>query len=424
MQRIIQQDVDSAELATQVLGWVAFAKRPLTTTEIRHALAIELGSSDLDPDNIPDIADISSVCGGLVTVDEGSNIIRLVHYTTQEYFERTWQSWFPDAHRDITDTLITYLLFDEFGSGSCDKDEEFDARLRTYPFYEYASRHWGNHARSLWNDHLGNAFLQNKSKISSSAQALFVSKWRIWDTNYSQRVPKQTTAMHLTAYFGLTDILNDLVAQGMPCDSLDSFRQTPLFLAAMSGHESVVSLLLERGAKPDSRDYYNRSPLYRAAWNGREAISRVLLGHGADPNPVDRHGGTPLLRAAWSGHDAIVRLLLEKGADANLMNKFGRSALSYAAWAGHDKVVRILLDHGAEPNTQDIEFRQSPLLGAAWHGYLEIVQLLLENGANPEVKDSKLEMTPLEAAVDRGYEEVVKILERSKNGEQNELISN
>jgi hypothetical protein len=36
-----------------------------------------------------------SVCAGLVTIDEESNIIRLVHHTTQEYFERSQNSPAP-----------------------------------------------------------------------------------------------------------------------------------------------------------------------------------------------------------------------------------------------------------------------------------------------------------------------------------------
>jgi hypothetical protein len=37
---------------------------------------------------------------GLVTVDKQSNIIRLVHYTAQEYFERNQSTWFPKVlHR-------------------------------------------------------------------------------------------------------------------------------------------------------------------------------------------------------------------------------------------------------------------------------------------------------------------------------------
>ena len=52
------------------------------TKELYHALAIEPGDKALNTDNVDEVEDIISVCAGLVTVDEESNIIRLVHYTT------------------------------------------------------------------------------------------------------------------------------------------------------------------------------------------------------------------------------------------------------------------------------------------------------------------------------------------------------
>lgn len=91
MSRIQGQVPSSRDLAEQTLVWITRAKRPLSVLELQHALAMELGSSDLDEDNISQVTDILSVCTGLVTVDEESNIIRLVHYTTQEHFERTWR---------------------------------------------------------------------------------------------------------------------------------------------------------------------------------------------------------------------------------------------------------------------------------------------------------------------------------------------
>lgn len=84
MERIEGQLADSQELAKQALGWITCSKRPLTTLELQHALAVEIGQSSLDEDNLPEIDDVVSVCAGLVTIDEGSGIIRLVHYTTQE----------------------------------------------------------------------------------------------------------------------------------------------------------------------------------------------------------------------------------------------------------------------------------------------------------------------------------------------------
>ena len=50
--------------------------------EIPDALAVEVGESELDQDNLSELEDMVSICAGLVIIDEESNIIRLVHYTT------------------------------------------------------------------------------------------------------------------------------------------------------------------------------------------------------------------------------------------------------------------------------------------------------------------------------------------------------
>ncbi|KIM95293.1 hypothetical protein OIDMADRAFT_34064 [Oidiodendron maius Zn] len=99
--RIEGQLQDQEELAKQVLSWITCAKRPLTTLELQHALAIEVGDYELDEENLPQLEDMVSVCAGLVTIDEKSGIVRLVHYTTQEYFERTQRRWFSKAEKRL-----------------------------------------------------------------------------------------------------------------------------------------------------------------------------------------------------------------------------------------------------------------------------------------------------------------------------------
>jgi len=83
MERIEGQLLDEEELAKQVLLWITCAKRPLTTSEIEHAIAVEVGQSQFDEENMCQVEDMVSVCAGLVTVDKESGIIRLVHYTTR-----------------------------------------------------------------------------------------------------------------------------------------------------------------------------------------------------------------------------------------------------------------------------------------------------------------------------------------------------
>jgi hypothetical protein len=119
MEIINGQQPGFRRLAEKVLSWITYAKRPLTTSELQHALAVVVGDSKLDEDNLERAERMVSVCAGLVTIDEESGIIRLVHYTTQEYFEQTQRRWFPDAEAHITTTCVTYLSFDEFGSGIC-----------------------------------------------------------------------------------------------------------------------------------------------------------------------------------------------------------------------------------------------------------------------------------------------------------------
>jgi hypothetical protein len=108
MERIEGQVTDSQKLAKDVLSWITYAKRPLTTSELRHALAVEISESELDEENLPEIEDMVSVCACLVTVDKESDIVWLVHCTTQEYFERTQRERFPNAETNIA-TNLHYL---------------------------------------------------------------------------------------------------------------------------------------------------------------------------------------------------------------------------------------------------------------------------------------------------------------------------
>jgi hypothetical protein len=81
MERIEGQVRNSRELAIHVLSWITCAKRLITTSELRHALAVELDTSELDEENLPEIEDMVSVCAGLVTVDEESHPLSPLHNT-------------------------------------------------------------------------------------------------------------------------------------------------------------------------------------------------------------------------------------------------------------------------------------------------------------------------------------------------------
>ena len=147
MKRIHGQEEGFRDLAEQVLSWIVWAVRPLTVPELQHALSIEPGDEDLDEDNFLDANDLTSVCAGLVIIDQERQLIRLVHYTTQEYFERRRDELFGDIQNKIAAICITYLCLNVFES-PCSDFGSLQNRVTEYPFLEYAAPYWGHHVRA------------------------------------------------------------------------------------------------------------------------------------------------------------------------------------------------------------------------------------------------------------------------------------
>ncbi|KAJ5721500.1 uncharacterized protein N7483_009434 [Penicillium malachiteum] len=462
MEKISQQREGFAILVKRTLSWVTYSKRPLTTLELRHALAVEVGESDLDLENLPDIELIFSVCAGLITVNKESGDIRLVHFTTQEYFEWSGRTWFPHAHEDITATCVKYLSFNCFESGFLSTQEEFQDRLHSNALYEYASKNWGSHAREALEQprDLILRFLESQSYVSSSSQAVIPPRSYIPARAYYTQISRQMTALHLTAYFGLKSLPHILLEHGhdgnaTDCKGLtpvtyaaaeghasvvdvfstagvftdpkDENRQTPLFWASMKGYEAVVQQLLDmRNVDPDCADRFGRTPLFIAVQRGHETIARCLLKEAVNPdakheNSGDRHdpmsNRTALSVAAEVGLASIVKLLLETGmVDTNSKDRFLQTPLSHAAERWHESVVKILLENGADPYleaiTKDMDGRM-PLTFAAENDHEKVVKLLLDRGVHPDSKSDTADSsgrTPLLRAVSNGHEAVVRIL--------------
>jgi hypothetical protein len=78
MERIEQQDDSRTQFAKRVLSWITYSVRPLSVKELQHALAVMPDTTKLDPDDITDDEILTSICAGLVVIDEEQNIIRLV----------------------------------------------------------------------------------------------------------------------------------------------------------------------------------------------------------------------------------------------------------------------------------------------------------------------------------------------------------
>ncbi|KAH8665584.1 ankyrin repeat protein [Ilyonectria robusta] len=410
VERIDSQMTGFRLLGRKTLSWICCAKRPLTTYELQHALAVKTGDTELDKDNLRGIEDVVSVCAGLVTVDEESNILRLVHHTAQKYFERAQKVWLQDAETEITTACVTYLSFNTFERGPCVTDEEFEQRLQQNSLYGYAARNWGHHARraSPLVHELILGFVESEAKVSASSQAMLASKLFGGDSGYAQRVPKQITCVHLAASFGLLETMIYLQSRHS-LDVRDSRGRTPLSLAAENGHEAVVDLLLEKDVDLETKDNDDPTPLCLAINNRDEAVVKLLLKKDINLEVKDHNGYTPLLQAVMKGHEVVVKLLLKKGVDLEVQDSDGCTALWWAVENRNEAVVMLLLENGVNLEVKDSN-GNTPLLRAVRNGGEAVVKLLLENGADMEAKDDDFGFTPLFWAIDQRYETVVKLL--------------
>ncbi|CAG9986795.1 unnamed protein product [Clonostachys byssicola] len=450
LDRIKAQKTGFRQLGERTLLWITCAKRPLTVSELRHALAVESQTNKLDYDNIPETEDMVSACAGLVTVDEENNIIRLVHYTMQQYFSRNRDNIYAEGDEEsMANTCVTYLSFSVFSSGPCNSDQALETRLEKNLLYDYASRNWGYHAQkpSVSTKGLILKFLASTNSLSASCQAMLAVKLFAGDTEYERTVPGRMTAVHVAAHFGLSDIISSL-AGSYEIDSRNSFGRTPLCVASQHGHNNVVRFLLEKeeidvnvkdatrsrspslgpremdtskGRTPllqaaannhesvvkllvdsgrvdcDSQDDEGRTPLSYMAEHGCELISKQLLSRDdVDPDCVDKFGMTPLSWAARYGQDGLVKLLLaNKQVNPNVCDGNGFSPLIWAAKQGREMVVRLLLEkEGISRNLQDVDGR-TPLAWAVKSGHLHNIDTLLSNEeVDPNMKD-KFGQTPL-----------------------------
>ncbi|KAG5782522.1 hypothetical protein H9Q73_003823 [Fusarium xylarioides] len=437
VERIRAQKAGIRQLAERTLLWITRAKRPLTTSEIQHALAVELGADEIDDKNMSGIDDMVSACAGLVIVDEKSKIIRLVHYTMQDYFTDNQEQLFAHTEEIITSVCIQYLLFDYFSSGPCAEYHDLDLRLKRHPLYDYAARNWGHHARvsSPQPRKLLLKLLYNEGKLMASNQARTALKLPGGGVGSTKM-----TASHIVAFFGLNDLLIS-VGERYSLGARTSDGQTLLSLAAENGHDTVVKWLMQQdgvdvntrafrylwtplslaacnghyAVAPDSRAswfYKGRTPVMWAAANGHSAVVKVLLGTGmVDYDSNDDDGRTILSYAAQHGSSELIKQALDRvGVKANRRDKTGRNALSWAAQSGQTAAIELLLARNdVDPNSTDNNNR-TPLSWASQYGHEPVVRMFLSTKrVHPNIKDIN-GITPLSWASGYGQDEIVKIL--------------
>lgn len=398
--RINAQNHDDKELAMRILNYVVFAFKAFTARQLRHALAIEEDTADLEElrSGLINTETIIRVCAGLITVDHLGQVL-LVHYTTQEYFDKHRTRIFLNGHRDMARCCLDYLCLSDL-SKPCTSVRTLRKRLGTYPFLRYAATYWNKHvkeASELVMEESISRFFKKEGHISSTIQASRVSMFRYahqiklfrYLTGHTRSSDILTRRILLEARFGLTELLTrEINNHGKAVLRVsDNNGQSLLSFAAESGDRQMVELLLKYDTVDlDTMDPKNGStPLLHACEAGNAEVAALLLTKGA--NPLICKTESPLTCASRLGQLRVVELLLAHPAiDTDQPDGKGHTALIAACEWGQEHVAAVLLDRGANVNLTDHEHRTA-LIYACVNGNAEIVQLLLNNSRR-EVKVS------------------------------------
>ena len=353
--RINLQDSHSRYLAHQVLCWIWSVKRQLTVKELQYALAIRIGDITLDKDGIEDADAFLSCCQGLVAIESGSGIIRLVHYSAQEYFDQKGNDYFSDAHRAAAETCLTYLMFDDFqrlarendwltgdeitdisgfwilGTSQLDEASENQAYeltktlLHRYSFLNYAAGFWGCHAQGDAEALLEETilfFVQNAAALANSLKATY---------NDNQGLYKESDVLY-------RELFMNRYLLG---------RQVSLFVLAYFGLEITFAKILENSLIASSVGN-SQSVLAWSSSHSQERIAQLLIQQGADLSGMFEGSSAMVYAIQYDLHD-IVQIMLQKGGSSLL----GLGELRSAIEKDCAYVIQAYVDAAPDP-----EFRK------------------------------------------------------------------
>ena len=407
---------NKAKIGMQALMWISCCERLLKAQELCHALAVEVGTMDLNVHNIPSTRTLLSCTLGLVTIDEQESTTRLVHFTLQEHLT-AHPNLFITTHSMMAEICLTYLHFRSI----CELPTTLDTIPSTTPFLHYASCHWGFHARKEMTEGVKHLAIRHLERDANHISAdILLSEESVdflsWMDRHDGRRPNLCgfTGLHCISYMGITEIAIDMVnMKRWDLNGRDSNGATPLIWAAKYGNLALMKLLLEQECVvPTISDRHGLTPLTHAAKAGQEGVLNLLFVRGdLNPDSPAEYGRTPLSYAAEEGRESVVKILLERGdVNPDSSDGFGLTPLSLAAGRGCAGVVRMLLERAdVNPNSSD-RLGWTPLLLVAGRGCADVVKVLLGRAdVNPNSPD-RSGRTPLSFAAQSGHGDVVKLL--------------
>ena len=416
--RITSQLPDLRHLAEKALSWIVYARRPLLPDELQHALAVEPGDADLDTDALTDIDDILSACAGLVILEAGSSnptitTVRLVHYTTQEYFEGIGaKTLLSRAQLYVAKTCLTYLAMPcparPRNEGPRGPIHDRVTLEKEFALLNYAGSYWCDHVRNKFEgdlQHLVAYLFEINSRGSNFAGRSFLDAGAAWPHLCVSFDLKETFQIRLR-----DEIFGNSNSNHTILESRTLHGSTPLIYAINEGNLEIVRLLITKAkVNVNARDNNGCTPLYCAMYGSDADIVRELLNStDIDINAQDvKSSQTALMVAAQNNSTHKFEMLIAReNIDLSIEDSHQRTILHHAG-RGSTEIMKTLLNNPCIttiPGTIEIDSRddngRTPLSYTLEYRYhpLDVVKLFVERGAHVDSGDNA-GRTPLSYSV-------------------------
>ena len=442
MNRILRLSNNDKSLAQRALTYVTLASRPLSSIELREALALRSDRTQFwDPDDMPFADAIVSASQGLIAIhcDKVTNEnVFTMHLTLREYlfkFRQTQGHWIQRWRKEMAKNLMKFVNLTEF-EHLCvgDMPGFLSNRFERHPYYKYAVLHWMDHVHPYQEDpeildELVD-FLNNQGKILSWLQAASQSDKGEYRDLF---VRENALAIHICAGYGFSSVLPRLANFEKDMNVGDPFFHRPPLVYACRQSETKTALqLIHAGALVDVEDSEGWTPLIAAVKMNDPAVVSALLKTSQSINinkPLpSEYQRSPLILTVQARvedpgtsdpqgmafneerkkeNEQILQLLLKHAeVDVNFADSNGITELNLAVIEGKETLLDHLIAHREIDLSKKDRLGDSPLMNAARCGHLSFVTKLLDSGADRSLAETQ-GMSFIKEAIDEGQAHIV-----------------
>jgi hypothetical protein len=286
LNHISRSNPDDRPIARETLMWLSFS--PLTLDQLSDALAVQEGSSFIDPEDrlhSPDI--ILEICQGLITLNPRSRLVSLAHssvlnFLLSDSLASSNASFFAFSPLEFCKTVLhkslAYSMLEGLATGYCLTREHKMLRSRQFPLFSCAAA-WPRLVRQI--EDLGAKLVDADHR---QILTLFTTSSEPRKGNFgaflSEFYPRPerdargyetTEPLYAAASFGMTEVVESLLKLGPEVVDIEALggrhNSRALQVAVYQDFCNTARLLLRYGAAPNATDVFGRSALFYAEYN-------------------------------------------------------------------------------------------------------------------------------------------------------------